>query len=58
MDSKVVNIENIQVSNIKPFVLFGGLNVLETRDLGLIVAEHFKNTCEDFLAKAEMRSVV
>jgi len=47
MDSKVINIENIQVSNSKPFALFGGLNVLETRDLGLIVAEHFMNICED-----------
>lgn len=47
MDSKVINIENIQVANSKPFVLFGGLNVLETRDLGLFVAEHFKNICED-----------
>jgi 2-dehydro-3-deoxyphosphooctonate aldolase (KDO 8-P synthase) len=47
MDSKVINIENIQVSNSKPFVLFGGLNVLETRDLSMLVAEHFKNICED-----------
>jgi len=47
MDSKIINIDNIQLSNSKPFVLFGGLNVLETRDLGLLVAEHFKNTCEN-----------
>ncbi|MDG2141080.1 MAG: 3-deoxy-8-phosphooctulonate synthase [Gammaproteobacteria bacterium] len=47
MGSKVINIDNIQVSNSKPFVLFGGLNVLETRDLGLLVAEYFKNTCEN-----------
>jgi 2-dehydro-3-deoxyphosphooctonate aldolase (KDO 8-P synthase) len=47
MGSKIINIDNIQLSNSKPFVLFGGLNVLETRDLGLLVAEHFKNTCEN-----------
>ena len=47
MSSKVINIDNIQVSNSKPFVLFGGLNVLETRDLGLLVAEYFKNACEN-----------
>ncbi len=30
------------MSNDQPFVLLGGLNVLESRDLALSVAEHFK----------------
>jgi 2-dehydro-3-deoxyphosphooctonate aldolase (KDO 8-P synthase) len=39
--SVTINIENIPVSNDKPFVLFGGLNVIESRDLSMRVAEHF-----------------
>ena len=30
------------MANDQPFVLFGGLNVLESRDLALLVADHFK----------------
>lgn len=33
--------ETIEVSNHKPFVLFGGLNVLESRGLAFDVAGHF-----------------
>ncbi|WP_281665017.1 3-deoxy-8-phosphooctulonate synthase [Paraburkholderia fungorum] len=33
--------ENIRVGNNLPFVLFGGLNVLETLDLSLRTCEHF-----------------
>ena len=39
--SVTINIKNIPVSNNKPFVLFGGINVLESRDLSIRVAEHF-----------------
>jgi 2-dehydro-3-deoxyphosphooctonate aldolase (KDO 8-P synthase) len=34
--------DNILVSNDRPFVLFGGMNVLESRDLAFEVAAHFK----------------
>jgi len=37
---KLVN-SNIEVSNDKPFVLFGGMNVLESRDLAMSIAEHY-----------------
>lgn len=33
----------ITVSNDRPFVLFGGMNVLESRDLAFEVAGHFKD---------------
>ncbi|HSC76220.1 MAG TPA: 3-deoxy-8-phosphooctulonate synthase [Pseudomonadales bacterium] len=33
--------DGIDVANDKPFVLFGGMNVLESRDLALQVAEHY-----------------
>jgi 2-dehydro-3-deoxyphosphooctonate aldolase (KDO 8-P synthase) len=37
---KLVN-SNIEVANDKPFVLFGGMNVLESRDLAMSIAEHY-----------------
>jgi len=46
MNDKLIIIDDIEVANQKSFVLFGGLNVLETRDLGLFVAEEFKNVCD------------
>lgn len=36
---KIVSLNGIEVANDKPFVLFGGMNVLESRDLALQVAE-------------------
>ncbi|MFS1524323.1 3-deoxy-8-phosphooctulonate synthase [Microbulbifer sp. 2304DJ12-6] len=38
---KTIDIGNIQIANDRPFVLFGGMNVLESRDLAMQVAEHF-----------------
>lgn len=36
-----VNVAGIDVANDKPFVLFGGMNVLESRDLAMQVAEYY-----------------
>ena len=36
-----ININGIPLSNQKPFVLFGGVNVLESRDIAMQAAEHF-----------------
>ncbi|QLY26957.1 3-deoxy-8-phosphooctulonate synthase [Bdellovibrio sp. KM01] len=41
MQNKIVKIGNIEVGNNKPFVLFAGMNVLESRDLAMQVCEHF-----------------
>ncbi|WP_428240368.1 3-deoxy-8-phosphooctulonate synthase [Gynuella sp.] len=41
MTQKTIKIQNIDVSNDKPFVLFGGINVLESRDLALKSAESY-----------------
>ncbi|MBO9666563.1 MAG: 3-deoxy-8-phosphooctulonate synthase [Bdellovibrio sp.] len=41
MQNKVVKIGNIEVANNKPFVLFAGMNVLESRDMAMQVCEHF-----------------
>lgn len=32
---------DIEIANDKPFVLFGGMNVLESRDLAMSIAEHY-----------------
>ena len=36
-----VAVNGIEVANDKPFVLFGGMNVLESRDLAMKIAEHY-----------------
>ncbi|VFP83166.1 3-deoxy-8-phosphooctulonate synthase [Candidatus Erwinia haradaeae] len=41
MKHKIVNIGHIKVSNNLPSVLFGGMNVLESRDLAMKVCEHY-----------------
>jgi len=37
-----VLVADVKVANDKPFVLFGGMNVLESRDLAMQIAEHYK----------------
>ena len=47
MEQKLIRIGNISVSNSHPFVLFGGMNVLESKDLALQVAEKYVEiTCK------------
>ncbi|EAQ32082.1 MULTISPECIES: 3-deoxy-8-phosphooctulonate synthase [Idiomarina] len=41
-----VEMGNITFDNQRPFVLFGGLNVLESQDLALRTAEHFMKVTE------------
>ncbi|HAU24629.1 MAG TPA: 3-deoxy-8-phosphooctulonate synthase, partial [Gammaproteobacteria bacterium] len=43
MSNKSISIAGITLANDQPFVLFGGLNVLESRELTLEVADHFKS---------------
>jgi 2-dehydro-3-deoxyphosphooctonate aldolase (KDO 8-P synthase) len=38
---KTIAINDLQASNDLPFVLFGGMNVLESRDLAMQIAEHY-----------------
>ncbi|WP_244267201.1 3-deoxy-8-phosphooctulonate synthase, partial [Sodalis-like endosymbiont of Proechinophthirus fluctus] len=46
MKQLVVSIGNIQVANDLPFVLFGGMNVLESRDLAVLICEHYVTVTE------------
>ncbi|MCW7549940.1 3-deoxy-8-phosphooctulonate synthase [Photorhabdus sp. APURE] len=41
MQQKVVHVGDIKVANDLPFVLFGGMNVLESRDLAMSICEHY-----------------
>ena len=41
MSDKTIQVGSIPVGNDRPFVLFGGMNVLESRDMALQVAEHY-----------------
>lgn len=41
MAQKIVRVGEIDIANDKPFVLFGGMNVLESRDLALRVCEEY-----------------
>lgn len=45
MTDKIVSLGDISFSNSKPFVLLGGVNVLESRDFALKVAEHYVDVC-------------
>lgn len=46
MQNKIVKIGNIDVANDKPFVLFGGMNVLESRDMAMQVCESYVKVTE------------
>ncbi len=41
MEQRTITVGSIEISNDKPMVLFGGMNVLESRDLALRIAEHY-----------------
>ena len=45
---KTVKIQNIKVANNKPFVLFGGLNVLENLDITLRAVEVYKTITDKY----------
>jgi 2-dehydro-3-deoxyphosphooctonate aldolase (KDO 8-P synthase) len=45
---KIVKIQNIEVANNKPFVLFGGLNVLENLDITLHAVEVYKTITDKY----------
>jgi 2-dehydro-3-deoxyphosphooctonate aldolase (KDO 8-P synthase) len=42
---KIVSLGDMSISNSSPFVLLGGVNVLESREFALTVAEHYVEVC-------------
>ena len=45
MNDQTVAVADIGIANTAPFVLLGGVNVLENRDFALQVAEHYVEVC-------------
>ncbi len=45
MLNKTIQLNEIEIANDKPMVLFGGMNVLESRDMALQIAEHYVEVC-------------
>lgn len=45
MTDRAVCVGNIRIENAAPFVLLGGVNVLESRDFALRTAEHYVEVC-------------
>lgn len=43
---EVVRLGDIQMANHLPFVLFGGMNVLESKDLAFEIAETYIDICK------------
>ena len=41
MTEKTISLGTIEMANSKPFVLFGGMKVLESRDLAMQICEHY-----------------
>lgn len=46
MATPVVTVGDVSIGNELPFVLFGGMNVLESRELALQIAEQYVAVCE------------
>lgn len=47
MQDKHLKVADLEVGNDLPFVLFGGMNVLESRDLAMRVAESYVEVCAE-----------
>ena len=41
MSQKIIQLNQIRMGNDLPFVLFGGMNVLESRDMAMQICEHY-----------------
>lgn len=46
MQNKKISVGKLTIANDLPFVLFGGMNVLESKDLALSIAEHYVKVTE------------
>lgn len=45
-DQRELTLGDMRIGNQLPMVLFGGMNVLESRDMAMQVAEHYARVCE------------
>ena len=42
---KTIEVANLSVANHLPFVLFGGMNVLESKQMAMDIAGHYVEVC-------------
>ncbi|MEM8652399.1 MAG: 3-deoxy-8-phosphooctulonate synthase [Pseudomonadota bacterium] len=42
-----ISLKGFEIANTAPMVLFGGINVIESRDLAMTAAEHYKKVTDD-----------
>ncbi|MEX1214189.1 3-deoxy-8-phosphooctulonate synthase [Saccharospirillum sp.] len=47
MQQRAISVQNLAVGNDKPFTLFGGINVIESRDLAMTMAEQYVRIAEE-----------
>ncbi len=47
MQQRAVSVQDLAVGNDQPFTLFGGINVIESRDLAMSMAEHYVRITEE-----------
>ncbi len=47
MQQQQIKVGDLQIANDRPFTLIGGVNVLESTDLTLEIAEQFVNVCDE-----------
>ncbi|MEX2320365.1 MAG: 3-deoxy-8-phosphooctulonate synthase [Saccharospirillum sp.] len=47
MQQRAISVQNLAVGNDKPFTLFGGINVIESRDLAMTMAEQYVRITEE-----------
>ena len=45
--SKTIRVASISVANHLPFVLFGGMNVLESEAMAIDIAGHYVEVCAE-----------
>jgi len=46
LENRIIRVADIDVANDKPFTLFGGMNVLESKDLAMRICEHYVKVTE------------
>lgn len=47
MQQRAISVQNLAVGNDQPFTLFGGINVIESRDLAMSMAEQYVRITEE-----------
>ncbi len=52
MEQKNIKVNGIDVANDKPFVLFGGMNVLESRDMAMAVCEKYVEVTSSWVSRS------